>query len=267
MDLLQIQAPQFGIELSPSQLRAFEVYYHELSDWNARFNLTTITSYEDVQRKHFLDSLLCLTAFPQEFQAGANSDSQMPAYGKSLVLRCADVGSGAGFPGIPLKILLPGIQLSLIEATAKKAAFLEHMICVLGLSGVEVVCSRAETVGHDRSHREQCDVVLARAVARLSVLAEYCLPLLRVGGCWIAQKGDGIEDELLEMSDALRALGGELKEVKPYSLSDIAGSRYLVLVLKVAPTPSRYPRRVGIPTKRPLGSTVRPNNPEIVKAT
>jgi 16S rRNA (guanine527-N7)-methyltransferase len=169
-------------------------------------------------------------------------------------MRCADVGSGAGFPGLPLKIFCPAMHLTLIEATLKKTLFQQHIVDLLQLGDVEIVCARAEEVGQDSTHREQYDVVLARAVAGLNVLAEYCLPLLRVGGRWVAQKGEGIEDEILAMGEALCVLGGELKAVKPYNLNQVSGTRYLVVVDKVAPTSASYPRRIGIPSKRPLVS-------------
>lgn len=253
MDLLYAEAIRFGLTLNTSHLAAFEQYYHELADWNARFNLTAITSYEDVQRKHFLDSLICFLALPDAKLGDANSDSIALRHGERK-MSFADVGSGAGFPGLPLKIFCPAMHLTLIEATLKKTLFLQHIVDLLQLSDVEIICARAEEAGQDRAHREQYDVVLARAVAGLNVLAEYCLPLLRVGGRWIAQKGEGIEGEILAMSEALRVLGGEMKAVKPYDLNQVSGTRYLVVVDKIAHTPASYPRRIGIPSKRPLVS-------------
>lgn len=251
MEILCAEALHFGLTLSPSHLAAFEQYYHELADWNTRFNLTAITSYEDVQRKHFLDSLICLLALPDITRVDTSSDTIRSNQGERSI-RLVDVGSGAGFPGLPLKIFYPAIHLTLIEANLKKTLFLQHVVDLLQLSDVEIICVRAEEVGQDRAHREQYDVVLARAVAGLNVLAEYCLPLLRVGGRWIAQKGEGIEGEIVAMGEALRVLGGELNEAKPYGLVQVSGKRYLVVVDKVAHTPTNYPRRVGIPSKRPL---------------
>jgi 16S rRNA (guanine527-N7)-methyltransferase len=253
MDILLAESLDFGFRLSLSHLEAFERYYLELVDWNTRVNLTAITSYEDVQRKHFLDSLVCMSAIPETGLGTARSDvdtrdPNIPG------MRVIDVGSGAGFPGIPLKIIYPDIYLTLVEATQKKAEFLQHIVGVLHLSNVNIVCSRAEEVGQDKEHREQYDLALARAVAGLNILAEYCLPLLRVGGRWIAQKGDGIENEISEMSKALHVLGGKFVERKHYALNQVSGTRHLVIVDKIAHTPSNYPRRVGVPTKRPLVS-------------
>ncbi|MHB1355856.1 MAG: 16S rRNA (guanine(527)-N(7))-methyltransferase RsmG [Anaerolineae bacterium] len=253
MDYLLAEAQLFGVKLNPSHLDAFERYFHELVDWNSRVNLTAITSYEDVQRKHYADSLICVLALPGLISGETTSDASAFQHDERSI-RVVDVGSGSGFPGLPLKIVFPTIRLTLIEATAKKTAFLQHIVSLLQMTDVDIVCARAEEAGQDHAQREQYDVVLARAVASLPVLAEYCLPLLRVGGRWIAQKGDGIAGEVLEMNEALRVLGGELQEVKPYHLSQIPGTRNLIVVDKVSTTPPKYPRRVGIPSKRPLRS-------------
>jgi 16S rRNA (guanine527-N7)-methyltransferase len=253
MELLVAETLDFGFKLNPFHLEVFERYYQELVDWNTRVNLTAITSYEDVQRKHFLDSLVCMLAFP-EFGFGTarlNVGTRNP---NIPGLRVIDVGSGAGFPGVPLKIILPDIYLTLVEATQKKVEFLQHIVGVLQLSNVNIVCGRVEEVGQDKEHREQHDLVLARAVAGLNILAEYCLPLLRVGGRWIAQKGDGIENEISGMSEALHVLGGKFIESKYYNLNHVPGTRHLVVVDKITHTPTNYPRRVGIPSKRPLVS-------------
>ncbi|MCD6520987.1 MAG: 16S rRNA (guanine(527)-N(7))-methyltransferase RsmG [Anaerolineae bacterium] len=250
MELLQAEAKELGLILSPAHLRLFERYYQELTAWNRRLNLTAITGYEEVQRKHFLDSLSCLLAFPSP---EAQVPDTVPLQLESRALWCLDVGSGAGFPGVPLKIMLPEARMTLVEATGKKVAFLRHLVQVLGLQGVEVLHARVEEVGHQPEHREKYDVVVARAVAHLAVLAEYCLPLLRLGGRMIAPKGEGAAQEVEEAQLAFETLGGALVALKPVRLADL-GERYLVVVDKVAPTPARYPRRVGIPAKRPLRS-------------
>jgi 16S rRNA (guanine527-N7)-methyltransferase len=255
MDLLSTEALKYGVTLSVSQLSAFELYYQELTDWNTRVNLTAITAYDDVQRKHFLDSLACILALEGFRTAEANLKESLERH-IAPSLRFADVGSGAGFPGLPLKILFPSIRLTLIEATGKKAEFLRYIVDRLQMNEVTIVCARAEQMGLDRAHREQYDVVLARAVASLNVLAEYCLPLLRVGGRWIASKGDAIDEEISTMGAALSILGGELRERIPYQLNQVPGTRYLVVVDKITATPQTYPRRVGIPAKRPLIATI-----------
>jgi len=251
MRLLQEGCRAFGLTLSAVHLAAFEKYYRELSSWNLRFNLTTITGYEDVQCKHFLDSLSCLLALPQAGPAGGIPDA-IPLQLSPRSLWCLDVGSGAGFPGVPLKILLPEAKMALIEATAKKVSFLRHLVRVLGLTGVDVLHGRAEGIAHMPEHRERYDFVVVRAVADLSVLAEYCLPFCRVGGRMVAQKGKGAQDEARLAQRAFGLLGGALVDIKQVILPGLPPDRCLVVVDKKRKGPDEYPRRAGVPSKRPL---------------
>ncbi len=225
----------FGINLTQAQCEALRTYERELLAWNRKHNLTAIHRPEEIRTKHFLDSLSCALAF-----------QGTPPH------RLADVGTGAGFPGLPLKILYPNIRLTLIESVGKKTAFCEHIVDALHLSGVEVVKGRAEEIGRQSAHRESYDWVVARAVAVLPVLAEYLLPLTRVGGHVLAMKGASAPAEAQTAERALRLLGGELRELIPVTLPGVAEQRYLVVVDKVAATPAQYPRRTGIPRKRPL---------------
>jgi 16S rRNA (guanine527-N7)-methyltransferase len=163
-----------------------------------------------------------------------------------------DVGTGAGYPGIPLKIVCPAMRLTLLEATDKKVTFLEHLIAELGLQDVWAIHGRSEQIGQDPAHREQYDWALARAVARMPTLVEYLLPLVRVGGAMLAQKGEDVLAEVHEADSSIAALGGEVRQLVPVELRGLAETRYLVVVDKVAPTPERYPRRPGVPRKRPL---------------
>ncbi len=234
-DLAQFAQTLIGIRLSPSQLKAFCQYERELLEWNARFNLTAIQEPEKIRLKHFLDSLTCLIAM---------RDRPME--------RVIDVGTGAGFPGLPIKIACPSIHLTLVESVGKKADFCQHVVHTLGLDRVEVLQARAEEVGHQATHREQYDWALARAVATMPVLAEYLLPLVRVGGGMIAMKGESAHAETHRAEQALRILGGRLNRLVPITLPGVADERYLVVIDKVAATPPQYPRRVGIPAKRPL---------------
>jgi 16S rRNA (guanine527-N7)-methyltransferase len=227
----------FGISLSGEQQTAFRRYCDFLLAENRRLNLTAITTPPEVYRKHFLDSLSGLPALP--------ADSG---------IRLIDVGTGAGFPGLPLKIARPDLRATLLEATRKKAGFLRRLIRELALEDVIVVWGRAETVGRDPQHREQYDVAVARAVAPLPALVELLLPFCRVGGICLAWKGPHVVEERAAADAALKLLGGRLRAVEAVRLpGDIPPERYLVVVDKVAPTPNRYPRRPGIPTKRPLG--------------
>ena len=167
---------------------------------------------------------------------------------------CIDVGTGAGFPGLPLKILRPALQMTLVDSSQKKVRFLEHLVPALGLSEVDCRWGRAEELGQDPHFRERYDIVLARAVADLAELAEYCLPLCRKGGCFIASKGADVVAEIELASAAIRLLGGELHEVKTYELPGLKDPRSLVVIEKVGVTPARYPRRPGMAHKRPLSA-------------
>jgi 16S rRNA (guanine527-N7)-methyltransferase len=231
-----------GLRLTDQQLEAFQCYYEELVAWNQKFNLTAITEYEQVQIRHFVDSLSCLLA-----------GETRQALGRPQA-RMIDVGAGAGFPGIPLKLVCPGARLTLLEATGKKVAFLAHLVERLALPAVTPIKSRAEELAHDLEHREDYDLVLARAVADLPVVVEYTLPFCKVGGFVVAQKGEAGGAEAWGAEGAIRLLGGELRQVVPVELPGLPEDRSLVVVEKVGPTPAKYPRRPGIPSKRPLGN-------------
>jgi 16S rRNA (guanine527-N7)-methyltransferase len=233
--LSQYAHRQLGLRLSRSQLAALALYERELVDWNTRFNLTAIRDPQEIHIKHFMDSLTCLLAMRETFT------------GKLI-----DIGTGAGFPGIPLKIILPKMQLTLLESVGKKAEFCRHVVKILDLQGVEVVQERAEALGQDPAYRERYDWAVARAVAILPVLAEYLLPLVRVGGGMLAMKGESGPAEAHSAEHALRVLGGHLRQLMPVTLPGVAEERYLVVIDKVAATPSGYPRKVGVPAKRPL---------------
>lgn len=253
MELLREGARGLGLYLTSEHVRAFQTYYRELGAWNRRLNLTTVTRYEDVQLKHFLDSLTCLLSLPPPgADRGQRLPDVVPLSSKDSPLLCIDVGTGAGFPGLPVKILRPALNMTLLESSSKKITFLEHLVKCLRLQGVELLWSRAEEAGQDAHHRERYDVVLARAVADLPVLVEYCLPLCRRGGCFVAQKGADIEDELERAQAAIHLLGGELREVKILHLAGLREPRSLVVMDKVGHTPAKYPRRPGMPNKRPL---------------
>jgi len=224
-----------GATLSPQQINALEAYNQELIAWNNIHNLTAIREPEQVCIKHFLDSLsACLVM----------NSSQLD--------RVIDVGTGAGFPGLPLKILYPQMQLTLVESIGKKTAFCEHVINKLNLEGVKVIQMRAEELGKLKEHREQYDWALARAVAVMPVLLEYLLPLVRVGGCVLSMKGESGPAESQIAEEATQILGGHLRKLQLVTLPGVAEERYLVVIDKVAATPEKYPRRVGIPAKRPL---------------
>lgn len=232
-DLLVQAAAAWGLQLTAQQLDQFAVYATLLREWNKRTNLTAITSTDQIYLRHFLDSLVCTRCWP------------MPP--QTLV----DIGSGAGFPGLPLKLLYPALDVTLLESVGKKAAFLRHVTAALGLSQVTIVQARAEDLGRDPQQRERYDCVTARAVAEVRVLAEYGLPLLRIGGRLCAPKGAAADAELAAAANALALLGGDAGVCLPYRLPD-ATERQLVCVTKTGSTPSTYPRRSGVPARRPL---------------
>jgi len=240
METLKAGAQKLGLHLTTVQLEQFELYYQDLIDWNRRMNLTSITDYEEVQVKHFLDSLTIITA--------------IKAIDKNQRMTVIDVGTGAGLPGIPLKILLPDIRLVLLEATLKKTKFLRHVIGRLGLDNVEIVIGRAEEVAHEAQYREKFDLVLSRAVASLPALVELTLPFCAVGGRFIAQKKGNIEREVEQAQKAIDILGGILREVKSIELEELGDKRYLVIVDKIKLTPAAYPRRPGMPARKPIVS-------------
>ncbi|RJP49955.1 MAG: 16S rRNA (guanine(527)-N(7))-methyltransferase RsmG [Anaerolineaceae bacterium] len=225
----------FNVHLTARQVMALINYERELIEWNQKFNLTAIRDVESIRTKHFLDSYSCVLAWK------ANPP-----------LRLVDVGTGAGFPGLPLKIIYPNMRVTLVESVGKKAMFCQHIVSKLGLEDVEVIHARAEEVGQNPAHRETYDYAVARAVANLNILSEYLLPLVKVGGIMLAQKGEGGPAEAQSAEKAMKLLGGKLKQLIPVNLPGVADDRYLVLVDKVAATPPKYPRNAGMAAKAPL---------------
>ncbi len=233
-DALQIKGEKVGLAFSSEQLEAYSIYCEVLLETNKVMNLTAITDPEEVAVKHMIDSLLVYRT--EEFQ------------GKALV----DVGTGAGFPGLPLKIYDPSIKLTLIDSLAKRLKFLESVIKRLGLTQVELIHARAEDAGHDPRLREQFQNVIARAVAPLPVLAEYCLPLTKVGGTFYALKGNKYLEEASEGASAIKLLGGRQVELREVTLPELKDKRAIIVIKKIKPTAKIYPRKAGSITKNPL---------------
>ena len=233
--LIQDARTLFNVHLTARQVMSLITYEKELLDWNQKFNLTAIRDVESIRVKHFLDSYSCVLAW-----------KAIPP------LRLIDVGTGAGFPGIPLKIIYPTTHVTLVESVGKKAMFCQHIISKLGLEDIDVVQSRAEDIGQLPAHRESYDWAVARAVANMTVLSEYLLPLVKVGGHVLAQKGESGPAEAQSAEKAMKLLGGKLKQLIPVNLPGVADDRFLVIVDKVAATPGNYPRKAGIPAKTPL---------------
>jgi len=224
-----------GIQLTPRQISAFKRYESELLEWNTRYNLTAIRDPEGIRTKHFLDSLTCLLAWREN-----------PP--QTLI----DIGTGAGFPGLPLKIVCPRLKLTLVDSVGKKLDFCRHVADLLEMRDVTTIQARAEEIGLQHEHREQYDWAVARAVANMPVLAEYLLPLVKIGGAALAQKGAGGLVEAQKAQKAIRILGGHLRQIIPVLLPGVTEERFLVIVDKISATPPGYPRRVGVPVKRPI---------------
>jgi 16S rRNA (guanine527-N7)-methyltransferase len=226
-------AKKLAIDLSPDQIDRFDLYAAHLIEWNARFNLTSIVDPGEIVIKHFLDSLSAARLIP-------------------AAVKLIDVGAGAGFPGLPIKIAYPELSLTLLEATKKKCDFLEAMITELKLSNSIVVSARAEDAAQDVAHREQYDVAIARAVAEMPTLSEYLLPFVKLGGLAIAMKSKDVQAEIDRAEVAIKTLGGQVKQLVSTAIPGLDETRYLVGLEKIASTPEKYPRRAGMPSKKPL---------------
>lgn len=225
-----------GIELSEVQIGQFNTYYKMLVEWNEKINLTAVTEKEEVYLKHFYDSITPL--FYADIEEGAS---------------LCDVGAGAGFPSIPMKIIRPDLKVTIVDSLNKRINFLNELTAVLGLDKIHLVHDRAETFGnHKADARHMFDVVTARAVAQLNVLSELCLPLVRTGGQFIVMKGKKAQEELDESKFALDLLGGELTKVHQLSLPKEESDRYIMIIDKKRKTPKKYPRKPGTPNKSPL---------------
>lgn len=234
-EILAARGAEAQLSFTEEQLAHFTRYYELLVETNKVMNLTAITEPEEVAVKHMVDSLL---AYEDGMQ------------GKTLV----DVGTGAGFPGVPLKIYCPSLRVTLVDSLGKRLRFLEQVIDELGLKGIRCEHLRAEDAGRSKKHREQYDYVTARAVARLSVLSEYCLPLAKKGGQFIALKGSRFAEEIEEGEAAVKILGGKIISAEPVKLPGLDDGRAIIKIAKIKATPAQYPRKAGTPEKQPLGS-------------
>jgi len=233
--MLEQGAREIGIELNGIQIEQFLIYMAELKKWNEKTNLTAIVDDEKIVSDHFLDSLSCLLS------------ERIGSFSKVV-----DLGAGAGFPGIPLKLALPSLRLTLIDSSKRKTAFLEHLVKKLDLAEVEVIAKRVEDAARMAEYREQSDIAVARAVSALPVIIEYGLPFLKIRGKLIAQKGRKDAEELNRAEKALPILGGRIEKIQRVDVPFVEGERHLVIISKELTTPARFPRRVGVAQKRPL---------------
>lgn len=229
----------FGVSLSAVQIERFRRYEEILQAWNRHTNLTAIREPADIRQRHFLDAFSC---------AGPLQRFTPDLAGRQLV----DIGTGAGFPGLPLKIIFPELTITLVDSVRKKTDFLHAAAGELALKGVNIVHARAEELGRSVEYRERFEWAVARSVAHLNVLGEYLLPLVKVGGFMLAQKGERAAEEVKEAAGSLDLLGGELGEIIPYHLPGREFTHLNVVIAKTRPTPPKYPRRPGLPAKRPI---------------
>ncbi|MFQ9156101.1 MAG: 16S rRNA (guanine(527)-N(7))-methyltransferase RsmG [Blautia sp.] len=234
---------QLSITLSGEQKQQFLTYYEYLVEKNKVMNLTAITEYEEVITKHFLDSLAVVktSCFKPEKLAGK---------------RLIDIGTGAGFPGIPLKIAFPELEILLLDSLNKRINFLNEVTEMLGLTKINTVHGRAEDYAKQKGYRESFDFCVSRAVANLSTLSEYCIPFVKQGGCFISYKSGSVDQELIQAEKAVKILGGQREEVVRFSLADTDMDRSFVVIHKAKPTPKKYPRKAGLPSKEPLGAVI-----------
>ena len=234
---------QLSITLSGEQKQQFLTYYEYLVEKNKVMNLTAIKEYEEVITKHFLDSLAVVktSCFKPEKLAGK---------------RLIDIGTGAGFPGIPLKIAFPELEILLLDSLNKRINFLNEVTEMLGLTKINTVHGRAEDYAKQKGYRESFDFCVSRAVANLSTLSEYCIPFVKQGGCFISYKSGSVDQELIQAEKAVKIMGGQREEVVRFSLADTDMDRSFVVIRKAKPTPKKYPRKAGLPSKEPLGAVI-----------
>ena len=234
-ELLKLSAAAIGVELNDRQVQQFVKYYEILVEWNSFMNLTGITEYEEVVQKHFVDSLVLSKAIDV-----------------NQITNLIDIGTGAGFPGIPLKIAYPHLKVTLLDSLQKRIKFLNEVVMQLGLENVETIHGRAEDFAKPSMKRESYDICVSRAVANLASLSEYCLPYVKVEGYFVPYKSGKIDEELANARKAVFVLGGKIEDEVKFNLPDSDISRSLIKIRKVSGTPKKYPRKSGLATKEPI---------------
>ena len=237
LEIFEKELKQLHLEVSKEQILKFISYYELLIDWNSRMNLTAITEFEDVLKKHFIDSLSLISAVPDLAQKQYN---------------LIDVGTGAGFPGIPLKIAFPNLKITLLDSLNKRIQFLNEVICKLELQDIEAVHGRAEDFAKPDQFRERFDLCVSRAVANLATLSEYCIPFVKPGGFFVSYKSEKVNVELEEAKKAISVLGGSFQKNIEFLLPHSDITRNFIVIQKKNKTPRKYPRKAGLPSKEPI---------------
>ena len=235
LTLLEKGCEQLGLTVNEQQKKQFVRFYEYLTEKNKVMNLTGITEFEEVLVKHFLDSLTCVKALDM-----------------TKVKKVIDIGTGAGFPGVPLKIMFPEITFTLLDSLRKRVNFLEETFDLTGLTKIEAIHGRAEEFARNKNYREKYDVCVSRAVSNLATLSEYCLPYIRKGGYFVSYKSGKVQEETEQAAKAVKILGGEIKDIIYFQLPDSEIERSLVVIEKIKNTPQKYPRKAGTPAKEPL---------------
>lgn len=248
--LLKEQLKKIDVELSDVQHQQLDRYYEILVEWNEFMNLTGITEYDEVNQKHFVDSLVL--KLPLKLIEDAEVKTCFEKVLNKSDIKLIDVGTGAGFPGLPIKIAYPNVSVVLLDSLNKRIKFLTEVITQLGLTGIEAVHGRAEEAARNKAYREQFDISVSRAVANLASLVEYNLPFVRVGGYFVAYKSGNVDEEIEAAKKAVSVLGGKIDAVCRFNLPDSDIERSLVLIRKVKNTSGKYPRKAGLPTKEPI---------------
>ncbi|BDF35933.1 ribosomal RNA small subunit methyltransferase G [Lachnospiraceae bacterium] len=234
-NILESKLQELNITLDENQSEQFHIFYNLLTEWNKVMNLTGITEYEEVVEKHFLDSLAIVKAVDLQ-----------------KVQNIIDIGTGAGFPGIPLKIAYPQLDVTLLDSLNKRVRFLDTVIENTGLNGIKAMHGRAEDYAKQTEYRENYDLCVSRAVANLATLSEYCIPYIRTGGIFVPYKSEDVENEVEHSKKAISLLGGNIKDIVKFQLPGTDIGRSFIIIEKTNITPKKYPRKAGLPTKEPL---------------
>ena len=240
---------KWNIELSPLQVEQLNQYYEMLVEWNSFMNLTSITEFDEVLNKHFLDSFSFVQTF-DSLKESSFMDSSISC--ETFAFSIIDIGTGAGFPGIPLKILFPNSKVVLMDSLNKRIKFLDAVIDTLDLKKIETIHSRAEDLAKNLNYREQFDFAVSRAVANISTLSEYCLPFVKKNGYFISYKSEKLDEELTQSGNAIALLGGKIQKNISFVLPGTDFNRNLLMIRKERNTPNKFPRKAGLPSKEPL---------------